>query len=273
MIVVGVLVVLAGLLVVEHRRRRLLEAKLARSRQLLERADRLSSLGTMTAGLAHEIRNPLVSIQTFTQPLPERFDDHEFRTKFLELTLSEVERITVLINELLDVARPRHASFEPSDLAATLESIVLLLEAQAKDRGIEFKSGLPESAQPVLADQDQIKQVVMNLVLNAMDAAGRNGRVTLGLRETAGAVLIEVGDSGPGIAPELREAIFEPFYTTREEGTGLGLSIVAEIVARHDGRVEIEERLPSGTLFRVCLPVLVEDNAGAEDVQVMIASG
>ncbi len=228
----------------------------------------------MTDGLAHEIRNPLVSIQTFTQLLPERFDDSEFRGKFLDLTLSEVERITTLITALLDVARPQRASFEDADLAATIDSIALLLEAQAKDQGVDFNCRLPESAPAVHADEGQVKQVVLNLALNAMAAAGKGGRVELTLRTTSDAVCIEVADDGPGIPEQLREAVFEPFYTTREEGTGLGLSIVAEIVARHGGRIEIEGRPTSGTLFRVRLPTVAEDAAAADGVAAaMLASG
>ena len=265
--------VLAGLLVLEHLRRRRLEAKLHRSRELLERADRLASLGAMTAGLAHEIRNPLVSIQTFTQLLPERLDDEEFRTKFLALTLSEVERITTLIDELLDVARPRRVSFEYCNLAETIDSIALLLEAQAKDRSVEFECRLPDTPAPLRADDGQIKQVVVNLVLNAMAAAGKGGRVELDLVLVPGEVHIEVADDGPGIPEQLRQAIFEPFYTTREEGTGLGLSIAAEIVERHGGRIEVEDRQPSGALLRVCLPAPVQADTDASADAIMTASG
>jgi two-component system sensor histidine kinase HydH len=208
--------------------------------------------------LAHEIRNPLVSIRTFTQLLPERLDDAEFRSRFLDLTLSEVDRICALVNELLAFARPTPAALEPVDLTGSVERLCLLLASQAKNRGVGLLMVPSPADVVVVADEDQIKQVVMNVILNAVQACAEGGRVRVSCytTETPDGRMgcVEVVDDGCGIAEDAVSRIFDPFFTTRSEGTGLGLSVAHRIVSSHGGVIDVRSRPGRGSTFVVRLP-------------------
>lgn len=255
----GVLTILTNQLATAMGNARLY-ADLKRSRQLIERSERLSSIGTMAAGLAHEIRNPLVSIRTFTQLLPERMGDKEFCEQFLDLTLSEVDRICALINELLAFARPAPAEHVVVDIDECLERICMLLNGQARARSVTLEFSQSAAEVMITADEDQMKQVVMNVILNAIQACSTGGTVTVAayptMREKQQFVCVEITDDGAGMGEELVERIFDPFFTTRREGTGLGLSIAHQIVTRHGGRIDVRSCTDKGTSFYVNLPVL-----------------
>ncbi|RMF22807.1 MAG: hypothetical protein D6760_06705 [Deltaproteobacteria bacterium] len=243
-----------------------LYADLKRSQELIQRSDRLSAIGTMAAGLAHEIRNPLVSIRTFTQLLPERVDDEEFRSKFFDLTLSEVDRICALVSELLAFARPAPAQLQRVDLNDSIDRICLLLESQARNRGVRLNKHLHHDLAHVTVDEDQIKQVAMNIILNAIQACSEGGCVEVATYpggENDRFVCIEVSDDGRGIEPGVVKRIFDPFFTTRREGTGLGLSIAHQIISRHGGYIDVRSQPGQGASFVVYLPV----DAGAEDTE------
>jgi signal transduction histidine kinase len=226
---------------------------------VIARSERLSAIGTLAAGLAHEIRNPLVSIRTFTQLLPERLDDPEFRSRFLDLTLSEVDRICALVSELLAFARPAPATLERMDLVGCVERLCLLLSSQARSRGVHLSMAEPGSDVTVVADEDQVKQVVMNVVLNAIQACIDGGRVQVSCyRVDQGdnaAACIEVVDNGCGIPDDALGRIFDPFFTTRSEGTGLGLSVAHRIVASHGGTIEVRSRVGHGSSFVIRFPI------------------
>lgn len=238
-----------------------LSLDLEHSREVIARSERLSAIGTLAAGLAHEIRNPLVSIRTFTQLLPERLDDPEFRSRFLELTLSEVDRICALVSELLAFARPAPATLERMDLAGCVERLCLLLSSQARTRGVHLSMIEPRSEIHVVADEDQVKQVVMNVVLNAIQACIDGGRVQVSCYQSDaldGSACIEVVDNGCGIPEDAVGRIFDPFFTSRNEGTGLGLSVAHRIVASHGGSIEVRSRVGQGSTFVVRFPVTQE---------------
>jgi two-component system NtrC family sensor kinase len=236
---------------------------LKQSQDTLRRADRLSSLGLLTAGLAHEIRNPLVAIRTFTQLLPERYDDAEFREGFQGLALKEVDRICGLITDLLSFARPSKPNVAPQDMNDVVEGIARILETQAKEKGVEivrdFSSNLPNA----WIDREQMKQVFMNLILNAIQAMKDGGSIVVSTRlysreqggKTAQFVQVEIRDSGVGIPEENLEHIFDPFFTNKDEGSGLGLSISHQIVQEHGGYITVESKLEKGTAFFVNLPI------------------
>jgi signal transduction histidine kinase len=234
---------------------------LEQSRQVIARSERLSAVGTLAAGLAHEIRNPLVSIRTFTQLLPERLDDPEFRSRFLDLTLSEVDRICALVSELLAFARPAPTTLERMDLVGCVERLCLLLSSQARTRGVHLGMSEPSYDIHVVADEDQLKQVVMNVVLNAIQSCIDGGRVQVSCyRSDAhdGSACIEVVDNGCGIPDDAIGRIFDPFFTTRSEGTGLGLSVAHRIVTSHGGTIDVRSRVGHGSTFVIRLPLDVE---------------
>ena len=233
---------------------------LRKNRIRMQRADRLASLGTLTAGLAHEIRNPLVAIKTFLQLLPEKFDDEEFRNYFLNVASGEVERISSLITELLDFSRPSEPQLKEENVNEIVDKMVMLLTTETKKKNLKITKQLAENLPLILVDKDQIKQVFLNIILNAVQATPENGAITIVTRsfeknsdETI--LQIEIKDNGPGIPAQELEYIFSPFYTTKAQGSGLGLSISNLIVEEHHGYIEVESQVGSGTSFTVNLPL------------------
>jgi signal transduction histidine kinase len=228
-----------------------LAADLESARMLLERADRLSALGTLAAGIAHEIRNPLVSVRTFIQLLPERVDDEEFRTSFRELALKEIERICELITDLLAFSRPTPAEREPADLNEITSQIVRLLEPEARKHDVGITMTLAARVPIVIVHEAQVKQVLMNVVLNAIQACSSHGTVDVRTGAVEGGAVVEVADTGPGMSDEQREQIFDPFFTTKEHGSGLGLYIAHRIVAEHQGSIVAMPGTEVGSVFRI----------------------
>ena len=220
-------------------------------------SERLASVGRMAAGLAHEIRNPLVSIRTFTQLLPERHADEEFRSSFLDLTLSEIDRISTLVGEILSYARPAEAGQDDggqasTDVADCVERTCLLLRSHARSAGVTLEFECAELAERAAIDEDKLRQVVINLVVNGIQACDGRGRVRVAASaRPSGGVIVEVSDDGPGMQSEVAARIFEPFFTTRREGTGLGLAMVKKLLDDAGATVAVATTPGGGTTFRV----------------------
>src|SRR3990170_4420018 len=236
------------------------EKELKESQNTLRRADRLSSLGLLTAGLAHEIRNPLVAIRTFTQLLPERYNDAEFRDGFQGLALKEVDRICGLINDLLSFARPSTPNVSAEDINEIVEGIVRILETEAREKEVQIYRRLASSLPKIFIDKEQIKQVSMNIILNALQSIEGRGVVEVSTRlftknHSDQYIQIEIRDSGAGIPGGDLENIFNPFFTTKKDGGGLGLSISHQIVQEHGGYIVVESKVGKGTTFFLNLPV------------------
>lgn len=234
-----------------------LSRQLRNSEAVLERANRLSSLGMLAAGIAHEIRNPLVAVKTFLDLLPQRSGDQEFMTNFRDLSLNELRRVTDLITDLLALGKSAATERRSVELAPIVEPIARLMDSTARKRGVEIVSSIQPSLPTVRADPDQVKQIVLNLVLNAIEASPPNARVTVGVRTPRTGhdrVIIEVRDEGAGIPPDKLKTIFHPFFTTKETGTGLGLALVHQMVIEHGGEIVVESEPGRGSVFRVTLP-------------------
>jgi signal transduction histidine kinase len=251
---------------------------LKRSKSYIRRADRLASLGTLTAGLAHEIRNPLVAIKTLTQLLPERLDDEEFRGQFLKIASGEVDRISTLVNELLNFARPSDPKIESEDINGVLDGMILLVSTETKKKQITVFRSYASELPPIQIDPEQIKQVFLNILLNAISATSENGQIIVKTRSFTkpggeSYVQIEFTDTGCGIPEEHLEDIFNPFFTTKTTGSGLGLSISNQIVQDHRGYIDVESQLDKGSSFFINLPVHQDpsrrrkrDSTNAEDI-------
>ena len=245
----------------------LLYEDLRRSQLLMRRTDRLRSLETMAGGFAHEIRNPLTSIKTFVQLAPERRDDVEFMEQFSQVVCEDVERIERLVHEILDYARYMTPKLTQESLNDVVSSCLYFIEVKASSKAITIQKELASDLPYVKLDRQQIKQVLLNLFINAMEAIGgdQGGRLSVRTRKLVKPVnepwvQIEVEDSGPGIDPQDLDHIFDPFYTTKHEsgereGTGLGLTIAHQIVQEHGGYVEVASEVGHGTKFMVNLPV------------------
>ena len=232
----------------------------AEKRELARRAtvaEKLAAVGTLTAGLAHEIRNPLNAAVLQLAVLERRVRrlSGELQPELLApLTIvrDEIKRLDRLLDDSLRFARPRELSIQPVDAAALLDSAHALLAEEAGRRGIVFS--LAKQPAIVAGDGERLKQAVMNLALNALDAAPKGGAVRLSLRGENGDALIEVEDSGDGVPREIRERIFEPFFTTKASGTGLGLPIVHSIITQHGGTIGVERSALGGAKFWLRLP-------------------
>ena len=233
---------------------------LKRSKSYIRRADRLASLGTLTAGLAHEIRNPLVAIKTLTHLLPERLDDEEFRNKFLQIASGEVDRISSLVTELLDFARPSDPKLELENINTILDGMILLVSTEMKKKQINIIKSYASNLPFVQIDREQIKQVFLNILINAIEATSENGKITVKTRffmKPGGEpyVQVEFTDTGCGIPSDQLEEIFNPFFTTKNTGSGLGLSISNQIVRDHRGYIDVESQLDKGSSFFINFPV------------------
>jgi signal transduction histidine kinase len=233
---------------------------LKKSKSYIRRADRLASLGTLTAGLAHEIRNPLVAIKTFTHLLPERIDDQEFRDKFLQIASGEVDRISSLVTELLDFARTSDPKLEMENINLILDGMILLVSTEANKKQITVNKTYDSNLPFVQIDREQMKQVFLNILLNAIEATPEKGKITVRTRaflKPSGEpyVQIEFTDTGSGIPKNQLEEIFNPFFTTKTTGSGLGLSISNQIVQDHKGYIDVESQMGKGSSFFVNLPV------------------
>jgi len=243
----------------------------------LRRSDRLAALGTLAAGLAHEIKNPLTSLLTFSRHLERRFDDPHFREKFQSVVPRELERINGIVERLLELARPARMTFTLVRLPALMDSVVELYANQLEARQIEVAREYARDVPPVQADQEALYRVVVNLVANAIDAMSEGGRLTLRAGWSEGGdpllpsrrrapdrrVKLEVGDTGPGISASESDRIFNPFYTTKEGGTGIGLALAHKIVQDHGGTINFRSDRPRGTTFTVVLPLIPEPPVAA----------
>jgi len=233
---------------------------LKQSKSYIRRADRLASLGTLTAGLAHEIRNPLVAIKTLTQLLPERLEDEEFRNHFVQIASGEVDRISSLVTELLDFARPSEPKLENEDINGILDGMLLLISTETKKKHIQMVKEYTHDLPPVIVDREQIKQVFLNILLNAIEATPENGTVSVRTRSFLKPggdhyIQIEFADTGYGIPSEHLEDVFTPFFTTKTKGSGLGLSICNQIIQDHKGYIDVESHLNEGSTFLINLPL------------------
>jgi two-component system NtrC family sensor kinase len=239
-------------------------ADLRAAHETLLRAEKLSSLGKLSASIAHEINNPLAGILTFaklvSRTLAEGTPDDAKRASLqrnLALVERETQRCSAIVRNLLDFTRERPMKPGPLDPRRAVDEALSLVENQAQTQGITVERDLGP-VPDVLADFGQLRQAFLNVALNACEAMGSSGRLRVVTRALDGAVEIAFADTGPGIPPERLASIFDPFFTTKEKGTGLGLSVVYGIVERHGGTIDVRSDPGEGTTFTFRLPVAAE---------------
>ncbi len=223
----------------------------------MERKERLASIGSLAAGVAHEIRNPLSSIKGFATYFKERYRDVPEDQRIAGIMVGEVERLNRVITQLLEFARPMDLRRETASLLEVVNRSLAMVEKQAAERHVEIdRSGL--GGEPFLCDidQDKIAQVLLNLFLNAMEAMDNGGRLTVSLEpdEKNPRIMVSVSDTGHGIAPQDLGHVFDPYFTTKQSGTGLGLAIAHKIVEAHGGDIKVESTLGQGTTVVFGLP-------------------
>jgi signal transduction histidine kinase len=224
-----------------------------RFRRML-RADRLATIGELAAGAAHEIRNPLTSIRSSLQFLETRCREADEK-KLLGVALRETDRIDETLSALLSFSRPSEIRKEPLNLIALLEESAALVSIQARAKGIGVRTSFPPGPVVIDADGSQLKQVFLNVFLNAVQAMENGGEVAVeAVPLENGRALVRVADTGPGIPEDALEKVFDPFFTTKKGGTGLGLSICYTIIKAHGGEIELRSRVGAGTTVLISLP-------------------
>ncbi len=255
-------------------------AELKESQDHLIASEKLAALGTMAAGMAHEIKNPLVALRTFTQLLPLKWEDKEFRDKFASVIPPEIDKINKIAENLLKFGRPSKPEFKPINIETVLDEVLELVDNQIKKNNIRVSTKFVKTPQ-INADPSQLSQAFLNIIMNAIQAMKEGGELIIktdvghviqlgkitkgGLlgsaqreAETAGQktpmVFVEVTDSGPGISEENMKNMFDPFFTTKESGTGMGLPITLRIIEDHRGSIKLRSQIGKGTTFIIMLP-------------------
>lgn len=219
----------------------------------LRRADRLSTLGELAAGMAHELRNPLSSIKGTAEILQGDYKPGDRKYEFIGIMVKEVERLNRVVEEFLRFARPLPLQPTDVDLGEEISSVTHLLKGQAANIAMDI---IPFSIPKIKADREKLVQVFLNIVLNAIQAMPNGGRLTITASVSNGFVELSFRDTGPGIPEENRDRLFKPFFTTKSAGTGLGLAISNRIVEAHGGKITFESKVGMGTTFRVRLPAI-----------------
>jgi signal transduction histidine kinase len=238
-----------------------LRTKLVQSQNLLERQEKLATLGTLAAGIAHEIRNPLTSLKARLYTLDKHLQTVPAAKRDTDIISAEISRLERIVQDVLSFARPSDPQLETLDAQTMLKEVQGLMSPNLEGRAVQLvvTSG-PELL--IRADSGHLKQVLINLVRNAADAIDGSGTVTLGTRAALtplggreiDTVILEVTDTGAGIPPDVEKRLFDPFFSTKESGTGLGLPIAARIVERHGGLLQYQTWPGHGTTFGVVLP-------------------
>jgi signal transduction histidine kinase len=245
---------------------------LTRVEQLEERErlrDRLAAVGEMAAVIAHEVKNPLAGIEVMAGLLRRKIPDAPDAQTVLSDIIKEAKMANAIVQEVLDFVRPIRLQVEYTTIAGAVQGAVQLADSKARRGEVRVAVDIPDGLPEIQGDQHQLTQVFTNLLMNAYEAMGGAGGVTITASrarledgsDPRDAVLVQVADDGPGIPPNVAEKVFDPFFTTKPQGSGLGLAIVRKIVDAHDGRIDLRTAVGQGTTIRVTLPV----SGGHED--------
>lgn len=249
-----------------------LRTRLTESRAIIERQEKLASLGVFATGIAHEIRNPLTAIKVRLFSLKQSFRPKTSEHEDIQVIESEIDRLELIVKEFLQFARPAEPDFRTIPLGKILHDIQQLLETEFSQKGIRLILKI-EADELVRVDPNKFKQVLLNLAQNGAEAVTGHGAVTLHSRfdqrvlhgQLRPVVVIDVTDTGSGMPVEVQKRLFDPFFTTKEQGTGLGLPIAARIIEKHGGAIECRTAPNEGATFSILLPRFSEDERETEN--------
>jgi signal transduction histidine kinase len=220
----------------------------------MKRAERLYALGQLSAGLAHEVRNPLASIEGAAAVLQRETQSEERRREFLDIIRKEARRLNRLLSSFLDFAKPKDPDLQVVEIGRLFDSVIVLARHARGSNHLVFKKNIQPGLVSLQCDPEQLEQVLLNLLMNAIQAMPEGGTVLLAARQEEATITIDVHDEGCGISQDNAERVFDPFFTTKEGGSGLGLSVAYQIVNQHGGRLSIARNSPQGVTVRVMLP-------------------
>jgi two-component system NtrC family sensor kinase len=228
--------------------------EIERSHARLVQSEKLAATGRLAMSLAHEINNPLQAIQNCLHLVLEFPLSEDRRADYLKMAREEVERLSILVQSMLDFYRPAHSGQLIANVRAVLDRVLALSDQKLRSNQIETIVQCPDEALIVQAPPDQLGQVFLNLIMNAAEAMEQGGRLWIEIEPIEQQIEMRFRDTGPGMPPEVLAHIFEPFYTTKEEGTGLGLAISFTLIERQGGMMQVESEVGHGTLFTIRLP-------------------
>ena len=220
----------------------------------MRQSDRLAALGTLSAGLAHEIRNPRSAIKTFVQLLPRKISNPAFFDKFQTTVPRELNRINDLIESLLELARPPKLEFKMTSLSGCLSQVEDLYRDKLEAANITLEISQEESLPELWADREHLVRALSNIVVNGLEAMPEGGNLTVTAEELAGGVVLQFTDTGVGMDEATKDKIFNPFFTTKDTGTGLGLAMTHKIIQEHGGDIEVDSVVGKGTTFTLRFP-------------------
>ncbi len=229
-------------------------SRLAAERRILQQ-EKLSTVGLITSSVAHEVKNPLSSIKTIATVMAEDLGPDDEHTEDLRMIIGEMDRLSATIDRLLRFARPSNDRGQPASVGAVVEGTLQIMQHVARRDGVTIKSVVEADLPAVRAGEDEIREILFNLLANAVQAATSGGCVRVTATSTSAHVLLVVEDDGPGLAAEVQDRLFEPFVTTRLDGTGLGLYVVGKHVRAFCGGIDCESDA-SGTTFRIEIPLV-----------------
>jgi signal transduction histidine kinase len=253
--VVLVFVVKRGEAIIEQR-----ASERLRLKEQLNRAEKLSALGEMAAGISHEIRNPLGIIRSSAELLKKKIAKTDPSNSLPDIIVEEAMRLNGIITDFINFARPRSPNLKPCRLEEVVEKTVSYLAPQAEEKGFTIRRSFQHPLPETLADSSLLHQSLLNILINALQASPEKGIVEVGLRAEKERLILQIDDEGPGIPEELRDKIWDPFFTTKDKGTGLGLGIVKNIIESHGGSIRITPRQTRGTRVIVELPERQNDS-------------
>jgi two-component system NtrC family sensor kinase len=239
------------------RERLRIERELREMQQALLQSEKLAAMGKLTSQIAHELNNPIYGIMNTLELLRTEVPPESKRRRILELSLSETQRLAEMLRNMLSFSKPEEEKRRPVKLNELVEGILLVMEKQMKESNIKVETYFNETLPEVIASTNQMRQVVLNLVKNAKEAMPKGGSLTVRTRREDDKVMVAIQDTGVGIPEELRDKIFEAFFTTKQKvkGVGLGLSVCYGIVKDHGGEIRVESEVDKGTTFTILLPM------------------
>jgi signal transduction histidine kinase len=240
---------------------RLIESHELKYHQLVLQTDKLSSLGRMAAGIAHEINNPLAGILLYSSNMAKKVDSDSQLKEGLDIIVHETIRCRKIIQELLDFSRGREPKKQPFNINEIIDQALAILENEFRLNMIEIRKNLADDIEDIMVDSNQIEQVFVNLLINAVEAMTGGGIIWINSSSNSQdeMVIVEIKDNGPGISGAEMDKIFEPFFSSKPKGTGLGLSVSYGIIHNHLGRLRVESDGENGTSFLVELPFMDQD--------------
>ncbi|MEE9260334.1 MAG: ATP-binding protein [Candidatus Scalindua sediminis] len=231
---------------------------LAQAEEQLRHADRLSALGKLSAGIAHEVRTPLASIKGTAEIISDKFKPTDKEYEFAKILIKEVDRLDTVVAEFLDFARPKPPELKLADINDIIKSVLKLTEYEIAKSKISLRTRFEKSLPSIFVDPEQMKQVFLNLIINAIQAMPNGGTIEIESGQNTSDIVCKFTDTGTGISEEQQEKLFTPFFTSKESGTGLGLAIVHGILEGHKGKIKFTTKENQGTTFIISLPIKTE---------------